>query len=50
MGLTNILKDNNKDKFKGIVFKMTVEAISLFKKLKLHFSIVLMLDHFNFQQ
>lgn len=50
MGLSDMLKGNNKDKFKNIVFKMTTEAISLFKELKHYFSTAPMLIHFNSQQ
>ena len=45
-----MLKGSNKNKFKSIVFKMTVEAILLFEELERCFSTVLMLIHFNSQQ
>ena len=47
MGSTDMLKNSDKSKFKGMVFKMTTEAILSFEKLKCCFSTAPMLVHFN---
>ena len=45
-----MLKGSNKSKFRGVVFKITAEAILSFKELKRCFSTAPMLVHFNPQQ
>ena len=50
IGLIDMLKSSNKGKFRGMVFKITAEAISLFEQLKHRFSTAPMLVHLNPQQ